>query len=169
MVSHPLSTREALGSICSVSTRCQCGTAPLLRARVFCADQSRQPVRGTSAAAQLIGAASVIAQWLCDRTCGPMDQAPPSQGGDCGFESHLGYLRLCPRRRSHGKAVVCAGACWVHSSVVRAADCRSAGHWFKSWCVLCLRQSLALAVAMSHARGRGASGLGRTAWPSGST
>ena len=24
----------------------------------------------------------------------------------------------------------------VHSSVVRAADCRSAGPWFKSWCAL---------------------------------
>ena len=30
---------------------------------------------------------------------------------------------------------------WVHSSVVRAADCRSAGPWFKSGCAL-LRQSL---------------------------
>ena len=26
---------------------------------------------------------------------------------------------------------------WVHSSVVRAADCRSAGPWFKSGCALC--------------------------------
>ena len=25
---------------------------------------------------------------------------------------------------------------WVHSSVVRAADCRSAGPWFKSGCAL---------------------------------
>ena len=29
---------------------------------------------------------------------------------------------------------------WVHSSVVRAADCRSAGPWFKSGCaLLCFR------------------------------
>ena len=27
-------------------------------------------------------------------------------------------------------------AMWVHSSVVRAADCRSAGPWFKSGCAL---------------------------------
>ena len=27
---------------------------------------------------------------------------------------------------------------WVHSSVVRAADCRSAGPWFKSGCALIL-------------------------------
>ena len=27
-------------------------------------------------------------------------------------------------------------ASWVHSSVVRAADCRSAGPWFKSGCAL---------------------------------
>ena len=26
---------------------------------------------------------------------------------------------------------------WVHSSVVRAADCRSAGPWLKSGCALC--------------------------------
>ena len=29
-------------------------------------------------------------------------------------------------------------AMWVHSSVVRAADCRSAGPWFKSGCALLL-------------------------------
>ena len=29
-----------------------------------------------------------------------------------------------------------AFAKWVHSSVVRAADCRSAGPWFKSGCAL---------------------------------
>ena len=28
------------------------------------------------------------------------------------------------------------GGTWVHSSVVRAADCRSAGPWFKSGCAL---------------------------------
>ena len=27
---------------------------------------------------------------------------------------------------------------WVHSSVVRAADCRSEGPWFKSGCALCM-------------------------------
>ena len=30
------------------------------------------------------------------------------------------------------------GSIWVHSSVVRAADCRSAGPWFKSGCALLL-------------------------------
>ena len=34
---------------------------------------------------------------------------------------------------------------WVHSSVVRAADCRSAGPWFKSGCALsCTPRSLSL-------------------------
>ena len=32
-------------------------------------------------------------------------------------------------------------AMWVHSSVVRAADCRSAGPWFKSGCALLLVSS----------------------------
>ncbi len=59
VVSHPLSMGEALGSIPSVSTRCPCGTAPLLRARVLCADKSRQPVRATSAAS----CNAFIAQW----------------------------------------------------------------------------------------------------------
>jgi hypothetical protein len=31
---------------------------------------------------------------------------------------------------------------WVHSSVVRAADCRSAGPWFKSGCALDTAPSL---------------------------
>ena len=31
----------------------------------------------------------------------------------------------------------CTSSTWVHSSVVRAADCRSAGPWFKSGCALC--------------------------------
>ena len=33
---------------------------------------------------------------------------------------------------------------WVHSSVVRAADCRSAGPWFKSGCALCFHDGLSL-------------------------
>ena len=34
---------------------------------------------------------------------------------------------------------------WVHSSVVRAADCRSAGPWFKSGCALHLASRAAFA------------------------
>jgi hypothetical protein len=30
----------------------------------------------------------------------------------------------------------CNASMWVHSSVVRAADCRSSGPWFKSGCAL---------------------------------
>ena len=33
---------------------------------------------------------------------------------------------------------------WVHSSVVRATDCRSAGPWFKSRCALCFHDGLSL-------------------------
>ena len=44
---------------------------------------------------------------------------------------------------SYGIAVT-PSLSWVHSSVVRAADCRSAGPWFKSGCALflsCVSQS----------------------------
>ncbi len=36
---------------------------------------------------------------------------------------------------------------WVHSSVVRAADCRSAGPWFKSGCALRARTRVRLQMA----------------------
>ena len=38
-------------------------------------------------------------------------------------------------------ACVIAMHAWVHSSVARAADCRSAGPWFKSGCALVLRHA----------------------------
>ena len=43
-------------------------------------------------------------------------------------------------------------AMWVHSSVVRAADCRSAGPWFKSGCALlaAIAAAQARAVALEH-------------------
>ena len=44
-------------------------------------------------------------------------------------------------RKCSKRAVESCPVIWVHSSVVRAADCRSAGPWFKSGCAL-LRQSL---------------------------
>ena len=57
-----------------------------------------------------------------------------------------------------------SGTCrWVHSSVVRAADCRSAGPWFKSRCALMFhfttvtcsqRQSWKRASASFAAKGR---------------
>ena len=35
-----------------------------------------------------------IANFERVRSCGLMDKAPPSGGGDCGFESHQGYVFL---------------------------------------------------------------------------
>ena len=43
-----------------------------------------------------------------------------------------GHLFISPDRKD-GERVL---GRWVHSSVVRAADCRSAGPWFKSGCAL---------------------------------
>ena len=40
-------------------------------------------------------------------------------------------VRVCTFDKNEGQRVN-----WVHSSVVRAADCRSAGPWFKSGCAL---------------------------------
>ncbi len=37
---------------------------------------------------------------------------------------------------------------WVHSSVVRAADCRSAGPWFKSGCALLVMLPASLSGAL---------------------
>ena len=45
---------------------------------------------------------------------------------------------------------------WVHSSVVRAADCRSAGPWFKSGCAL--RENVQLSVHSAQAGGVGGVG-----------
>ena len=41
---------------------------------------------------------------------------------------------------------------WIHSSVVGAADCRSAGPWFKSGCALlaAIAAAQARAVALEH-------------------
>ena len=41
-------------------------------------------------------------------SCGLMDKAPPSYGGDCGFESHLEY-RPCPLLC---RACLCAEPCF---------------------------------------------------------
>ena len=41
---------------------------------------------------------------------------------------------------------------WVHSSVVRAADCRSAGPWFNSGCALCSSFVAAYVAARSRER-----------------
>ena len=44
---------------------------------------------------------------------------------------------ICTNSRKCGKtAIESWPVIWVHSSVVRAADCRSAGPWFKSGCAL---------------------------------
>ena len=42
------------------------------------------------------------------------------------------------------------GLMWVHSSVARAADCRSAGPWFKSGCALSHYNSPKASHAMHH-------------------
>ena len=39
-------------------------------------------------------------------------------------------------RKCERTAIESCPVIWVHSSVVRAADCRSAGPWFKSGCAL---------------------------------
>ena len=49
-------------------------------------------------------------------------------------------LAVQPSEVQESNAIVrpiCIGLHRVHSSVVRAADCRSAGPWFKSGCALC--------------------------------
>jgi hypothetical protein len=71
----------------------------------------------------------------------------PEWGSPMGFESShlasLGAMRVTESitQRSIKSLVsehkrVIDMAMWVHSSVVRAADCRSAGPWFKSGCAL---------------------------------
>jgi hypothetical protein len=54
----------------------------------------------------------------------------------CCFGGRAGY----PQKRftwfSSVFCILIMHADWVHSSVVRAADCRSAGPWFKSGCAL---------------------------------
>ena len=39
---------------------------------------------------------------------------------------------------------------WVHSSVVRAADCRSAGPWFKSGCALHVMKQLTASLTSTQ-------------------
>ena len=51
---------------------------------------------------------------------------------------------------------------WVHSSVARAADCRSAGPWFKSGCALHYFLFVRNVIAW-RARMRGRGEVGRSA------
>ena len=84
-------------------------------------------------------------------------RAPAQQAGGRGFESHR---RLLWKTAAHfaktgtdlknRSPAVCENillcesgrlydSIWVHSSMVRAADCRSAGPWFNSGCALLCR------------------------------
>ena len=50
-------------------------------------------------------------------------------------------IPLVKRLITQGHASLHIKGRWVHSSVVRAADCRSAGPWFKSGCALIFEQN----------------------------
>ena len=88
-----------------------------------------------------------------------MDKALVFGTKDCRFESCQGHLRevdgerICNnvswnesgggwkrRLAARIEKELLQAAQWVHSSVVRAADCRSAGPWFKSGCALLLAE-----------------------------
>ena len=73
----------------------------------------------------LMFASNCISGMLC-----PVHPWLPQRSSGAGSGASLSQVRVW-----HGLAFV-AECIWVHSSVVRAADCRSAGPWFKSGCAL---------------------------------
>ena len=162
MVSHPLSTREALGSIPSVSTVANCfGWAGVLVLQL------------TIASYPLLGRFSRVAGRLASflqifkGPCGLMDKALVFGTKDCRFESCQGHP-LCLAGRNpvafHGYTAMDAPsldmpsdgsldpqktpfhqqhsgvaqwlACWAHNPKVRGSKPRSATHCFVAECML---------------------------------
>jgi hypothetical protein len=97
--------------------------------------------------------------------CGPLAAPTPrevARARDSGGRDARVELGARPPRRASRPQAGPIGAAehrWVHSSVVRAADCRSAGPWLKSGCALLRALSPAarrgaLAAALARVSGR---------------
>ena len=56
------------------------------------------------------------------------------------FEVQRTFMESCGGQFALKESLQQPRHAWVHSSVVRAADCRSAGPWFKSGCALSLQR-----------------------------
>lgn len=122
---------------------CECVDIETCGQKTCAPGRSRQPRSQRAMVACLASAFAACEGLLCGSSQVSTSQASSPMSAAAARRTY------CPIRHVSGLgslahwSVACLFPNWVHSSVARAADCRSAGPQFKSGCALPLALSLA--------------------------